>query len=252
MKKTKGFTLSEILIALLVLGIIVSSSVPVIMKLAPNKNVAMIKKAYYTTETIVSSLINDPYYYPDQSIHCQGGKNSGDLNSETGGTCYYGFDNPVQVYVNESIQTQNDADKKLRCLFASKLNIKEDLTAICNGTYTGYINTMDGITWQLQGIASMKTNDNSSINIDVDGANNGVNAYSLSNKKGLCANNTAWGIAGCDKDLTTRIKKNFDRIEIVIARDGKLSIREKSDGTLQQDFIDIISGKKKVISGDDD
>ena len=77
MTKFKGFTLSEVLIAMLVLGIIVSASVPVILKLAPNKNVAMIKKAYYTTETVVNGLINDQYYYPDSSIHCQGGQASG-------------------------------------------------------------------------------------------------------------------------------------------------------------------------------
>ena len=127
MKKTKGFTLSEVLIALLVLGIIVASSVPVILKLAPNKNVAMMQKAYYMTTDVVNSLINDSYYYPDLSINCQGGLASGAVHATYGGTCYYGFDYPASVQVNSSIEANGGVARKMRCLFASKLNIKENL-----------------------------------------------------------------------------------------------------------------------------
>ena len=246
MTKFKGFTLSEVLIAMLVLGIIVSASVPVILKLAPNKNVAMIKKAYYTTETVVNGLINDQYYYPDSSVHCQGGQASGANNTTTGGTCYYGFDDPTQVYVDSSIQTVANANTKFRCLFASKLNIKESLANVCNGSLTR-VTTMDGMTWELSLISTINTNDNSSIQIDVDGVGNGVHAYSKTGNKGLCASDENWAASVCNADLTARTKKNFDRIEIHIARNGKLEIKNN-----QQDFIDIVSGKKKVISGDDD
>lgn len=247
MMKFKGFTLSEVLIAMLVLGIIVSASVPVILKLAPNKNVAMIKKAYYTTETIVNGLINDQYYYPDESIHCQGGQTSGTSNTNTGGVCYYGFDHNVSRRVfNTSIDTNASAKLKFSCLFASKLNIKENLTNVCNGTITE-VTTMDGMTWNFNAITM--NNNNSQLYIDVDGKDKGVNAFSFtssSKKTGLCASSSTWG-AACNGDLTARTKKNFDRVQINITMDGKLEIP-----STQLDFIDIVSGKKKVISGDDD
>ena len=247
MIKFRGYTLSEILIALLVLGIIVSASVPVIMKLAPNKNVAMIKKAYYITESIVNGLINDPYYYPDNSIHCKDGTTSSQsLNPATGGTCYFGFDDLRAVKVENINYTTapGDADAKFRCLFASKLNIKEDLISICNGTINE-VTTMDGMTWNFASLNAAYNN--STIQIDVDGKNNGVHAYSKTTGKGLCEDVDDWSITVCDEELTPRIKKNFDRIEINIQRDGKISISNP-----QEDFINIISGKKKVISGDDD
>lgn len=248
MMKFRGYTLSEVLIALLVLGIIVSASVPVIMKLAPNKNVAMIKKAYYITESIVNGLINDPYYYPDNSIHCKDFANSGtgSTNNNTGGTCYYGFDDGNSVRIlNEAIATPaSDANTKFSCLFASKLNIKEDLASICDGSIQE-VTTMDGMTWNFNTI-NMGGN-NSTIHIDVDGKNNGVHAYSLTGGTGLCDSIDTWHTSVCNSELTARMKKNFDRIEINIQRDGKISISNP-----QEDFIDIISGKKKVISGDDD
>lgn len=247
MLKIKGFTLSEVLIALLVLGIIVAASVPVIMRLAPNKNVAMIKKAYYITESIVSGLINDSYYYPDNSIHCQGSYSTGAFNSDTGGTCYYGFDDSSSVTVlNTNINTvSDDANDKFRCLFASKLNIKENLSYVCQNNGIGIVTTMDGMTWNFRAISSTGTA--GTIQIDVDGQDNGVNAYSLSGNTGLCPEADIWGVNACNQDLTSRSKKNFDRIEIGVSRDGKVSISET-----QKDFADIISGKKKVISGDDD
>ena len=249
MIKFKGFTLSEVLIALLVLGIIVSASVPVIMKLAPNKNVAMIKKAYYTTETIVNSLINDQYYYPDHSFHCQGGQTSGSTNPTTGGTCYYGFDYLAEVQIDNTTNSSSDATSKFACLFASKLNIKEDLEDVCDGSIKE-VTTLDGITWNFSGI-NMSGN-SSQLYIDVDGKNNGVNAYSYTNganKTGVCSDNSTWGNA-CNGNLTPRIKKNFDRIQIKIEQSGRIGI--STSPNIQQDFIDIISGKKKVISADDD
>ena len=131
MKIAKGFTLSEILIAMLVLGIIVAASVPIILNLTPNKNVIMIKKAYYATENIIHSLINDQNYYPDMTANCI--KSDGTLENSGTNECYYGFDYAPSAInvpgVSGSVATGN----KLQCLFASKLNIKEDLDQVCAG-----------------------------------------------------------------------------------------------------------------------
>ena len=59
MRRFKGFTLTELMIALAVLGILVAVVTPAIMRARPNKNKMMVKKTFYTVENIVSSLIND-------------------------------------------------------------------------------------------------------------------------------------------------------------------------------------------------
>ena len=46
MRRLKGFTLTELMIALAVIGILVAIVTPTIMKTRPNKNKMMIKKTY--------------------------------------------------------------------------------------------------------------------------------------------------------------------------------------------------------------
>ena len=128
----KSFTLSEIVIALAVLGIIVAACVPIILNMSPNKNDIMIRKAYYTTEQIISDLINDENYFPDGDL-----SNSDDYSIA-------GVDNPSPDY-------------KLRCLFASKLNLDttnsnfDNLSVACEGNDEGtddvILYTHDGMVW---------------------------------------------------------------------------------------------------------
>ncbi len=232
MKKLNGFTLSEILIAMLVLGIIIAASVPVILNLTPNKNGIMMKKAYYATETIIHSLVNDAEYYP-----------------ETDDNTKYGFANQDSVTIAGTGQSATGANKA-KCLFASKLNIKEDLATVCNGTTTT-VTTMDGMVWNLAAFFSTTGAASGTINIDVDGlGTQTVNAYSYvasSKNLGRCTNATTWGLASCNIELKKREHKKFDRIEIKIAKDGKLSIDSR-----QTDLLNILSGKTKLIGGDDD
>jgi len=239
MKISKGFTLSEILIAMLVLGIIVAASVPIILNLTPNKNGIMMKKAYYATESIIHSLINDPNYYPDMTPNCI--KADGSLENSGTNDCYYGFDYaPTSVKV-PGVTSDVSTSNKLKCLFASKLNIKEDLNSVCDGT-TSIVTTMDGMTWNLSALPS---NNNGTLEIDVDGINKGVSAYNGTGVK-ACKNSTTWSTS-CSDNLTAAQKKKFDRIQITISRDGKLSI---ANG--QEEFKKIISGETKLIGGDDD
>lgn len=220
MNKLKGFTLSEILIAMLVLGIIIAASVPVILQMSPNKNAIMMKKAYYATETIIEGLINDITYYP---------------NDEDGFA-----DTTAVTVAGTAITTSTN---KLQCLFASKLNIKEDLTSVCNGTIDT-VTTMDGMTWNL---AAMPNGVSGTLQIDVDGIDNGVAAYNLSTGKGACNTPATWSPASCSNDLTNQQKKKFDRIQITIEKDGSISVKDGQDA-----LIDILSGKTKLIGGDED
>ncbi len=241
MKTTKGFTLAEILIAMLVLGIIVAASVPVILNLMPNKNAIMIKKAYYATESIVHSLINNPNYYPDMSANCI--NTDGTLKTSGTDSCYYGFDYaPAAVYV-PGVTNSVPTTRKLQCLFASKLNIKEDINSVCQSTTPlDVVTSMDGMSWNLSGLSNGSAD--GTIQIDVDGINKGVSSYNGTGVK-ACSNSTTWGTA-CNGDITKHKRNHFDRIEITINREGRLSVTNGQDALEK-----IISGETKLIGGDD-
>lgn len=230
MKKSKGFTLAEILIAMTVLGIIVAASVPVILNMRPNKNAIMMKKAYYATETIINGLINDSYYYP-----------------ETDDAATEGFKNTVQVKV-EGIDTTSA--HKLACLFASKLNIKEDLANVCNGTIEE-ISTMDGMVWDLQALPENGTA-SGYLRIDVDGPSKGINTFFIANASdtSCLSEHTIYNWAGGSNcgSKTEKARKNFDRMLIEINSNGRLRI----NCTHQSELCAIISGEKSMFKDDED
>ena len=62
----KGFTLTELLIALAVIGVLIAILMPVIMNIMPNQKVMMAKRANYTIESVVSNLLNDSACYPNE------------------------------------------------------------------------------------------------------------------------------------------------------------------------------------------
>lgn len=140
MKKLKGFTLTELMVAMGVIGILVAVVTPAIMKTRPNKNKMMIKKSFYTAEQIVSTLINDERLYPDMKEICDRGAVEGEDPTKV--YCAFGFDYDNSVRYEGETYAGNT---KFADLFASRLNVKtEDET---NHIYY----TTDGIKWDLSG-----------------------------------------------------------------------------------------------------
>lgn len=138
MKKLKGFTLTELMVAMGVIGILVAVVTPAIMKTRPNKNKMMIKKSFYTAEQIVSTLINDERLYPDMKEICYRGVVEGEDPTKV--YCAFGFDYDNSVRYEGETYAGNT---KFADLFASRLNVKtEDET---NHIYY----TTDGIKWDL-------------------------------------------------------------------------------------------------------
>lgn len=138
MKKLKGFTLTELMVAMGVIGILVAVVTPAIMKTRPNKNKMMIKKSFYTAEQIVSTLINDERIYPDMKEICDRGVVEGEDPTKV--YCAFGFDYDNSVRYEGETYAGNT---KFADLFASRLNVKtEDET---NHIYY----TTDGIKWDL-------------------------------------------------------------------------------------------------------
>ncbi len=203
MRRFKGFTLTELMVALAVIGILVAVVTPAIMKTRPNKNKMMIKKSFYITEQIVASLINDERLYPDMRDAC----GEGVVDGATDIYCAYGFD------YTESVEYEGETysgDKKFAELFKSRLNVKKE-KAGDDLVFT----TTDGVQWDLNGVvgawdkgqAPGKFNGNTApsntgtILIDVDGPNAGVNKRQK------------------DSDADS-----FDQYEIQILSNGKMRI----------------------------
>ena len=130
MRRFKGFTLTELMIALAVLGILVAVVTPAVMKARPNKNKMMIKKTFYTIEHVVSELINDDVLYPDHYTDC---------HPYTAGSCRWGFDDKSEVNF-EGVNYSGDT--KFALLFRNMLNVKSN-----DGNYK--FTTNDGVEWDL-------------------------------------------------------------------------------------------------------
>ena len=64
MKNKIGFTLSEVMVTMGILGVLAAILIPAVMSVSPDQNKVMLKKAYYTLEKAVSDLINDDSNYP--------------------------------------------------------------------------------------------------------------------------------------------------------------------------------------------
>lgn len=60
----KAYTLSEVLVVLLVLGIIAAFIIPAVMRTAPDRSWLLYKKSFYSMQEAASKMINNPDMYP--------------------------------------------------------------------------------------------------------------------------------------------------------------------------------------------
>lgn len=215
MKKIRGFTLTELMVALAVIGIITAIVTPAVMKIKPNKNKMMTKKAYYTAENIINSLVNNQLFYPDMSDVCY----DDSLKNEANGIyCALGFDYTEEV---KDIDGETySGSLKFPQLFASRLNIQSGQTDTQANLQAG-VTTTDGMTWYLPTWAN-KSQDSHEIKVDVNGAGKGPD----------CTQDAE----GCSAD-------DFDSFRIVVYPDGRMKIHD-SDSKAQE-YISINASVSK-------
>jgi len=214
MKKFRGFTLTELMVALAVIGILTAVVTPAIMKIKPNKNKMMTKKAYYTAENIVNSLVNNQLYYPDMSDACYDGTATDDIY------CAKGFDYTEKA---EDIDGEEySGSTKFAQLFASKLNIQKGSADTAENIAAG-LTTTDGMTWYLP-TWDKQVDSEHEIKVDVNGVGKGPDCTQDDTTK------------GCSED-------DFDSFRIMVYPDGRMKIHDSD--TKAQEYISINASVSK-------
>ena len=190
--KIGAFTLSELLIALGVIAILTAISMPIIHNLLPDQNVVMAKRAFYTTETIISDLLNDQYCYPKQRARV--GLDDGLVYKRC----------EKWKFVDGQSEKDN-AQEKLLTLFASKLDVKE----IKDNGKT--ILTKDGMIWTFSNSELKAGIPNSYIYLTVDVNGDKEPNCGQTSQSTKCPNTRKYG---------------FDKFTMKILARGKIEIKD--------------------------
>lgn len=199
MRGFKAFTLTELMVALAVIGVIVSVVTPTIMRTAPNKNKMMIKKTFYTSQQVISSLINDGNLYPDKTDSCY----DGDDTTE----CFWGFDDTSGVSYEGN---DYEGETKFIELFKAKLNI-----SAVDPSVSSKVTTTDGVQWDL-GNAKW-TSGKAKVGTFADQTDAAGIATITVDVNGDAAPNCREDDNGCSQD-------DFDRYQIDILVNGRMRI----------------------------
>ena len=198
MFKRKGFTLTEMMIALAILGILTALVLPMINGNAPSRNRMMMKKAYYTIEDIVRSLINDEGYYSE-------------LGSD--GSTYVGFDN-----LENGAQCSGNSCSglhKFPALFSEQLNVDGDVSYGGAGSTIAYFTTSDGMQWTVS--SELMSTPPAEIT-DIEPGNNQVVQTIVVDVNGNKKPNCIEGEGSC----VNRSSKGVDQFKVYVSKSGKV------------------------------
>jgi len=194
--KRNAFTLTELLIALGVIGVLTAIIMPIVFNLMPDQNALMAKRAFYTTETVISDLLNDNYCYP--KILSRSGLDDG---------LGYAKCKKWGGEENTGALSNEDSATKLVTLFADKLDIRGSITNQ-NGKKT--FQTKDGMVWTFShfNFVANKPDSYVLLTVDVNGA-----------KDPNCGQSSTSGQC-MDKNK----KQGFDRFTMRIFARGRIQL----------------------------
>lgn len=197
----KGFTLSEVMVSFMVIGVIAAIIIPIVASKKPNANKLLFKKGYYITERIVNDMINDETLYPEEDTKA-------------------GFDNTISITFNGKPYA---GASKFCELFATKVNTTGTVSCTpekstpANGSTnlnSGNFTTTDGITWHIP-INDFSAATPVTITIDV----NGTSARTNNSPNCLYVSDTVCPMP--------------DKFQINIEKDGKMSV----SGTKEVEYL---------------
>ena len=205
-KHSFGFTLSEILIAMTVLGILGVVLAPILSKMMPNQNKVMIKRSYYVITNTVQSMLDDDTLYSPFGAVGSGNETTpiyaDSLFSNKEAVNYNGNnfsgDTKFAGIFSEMIAAKSLGNEKIKPVFRRGPGSR----VFIESNYPAYV-TKDGIKYifytpEYADIVSL-------IIVDVNG-NKGPNCYE--GEYGNCPTRT----------------KDFDQYTVGIFNDGRISI----------------------------
>lgn len=209
--RKKAFTMAEVMVVMAVLGILAAVMIPTIIKIRPNQNKIMFKKAYYVTERVVNELVNDDALYADTDT-----LRPGFLNEDA----------PTDFPTISSVT-------KFCKLFANKLNTmgtpdcsigkSSPIAAGALNPNSGNFTTNDGITWHLPTDAygggtttTFKKDFTRIITVDV----NGTSTYNAKTSPNCIY-------------VSATVCPDPDQFQIKVQHDGKIFI----DGTKEIEYL---------------
>lgn len=205
MKRFFGFTLSELMIAITVLGVLCAAVMPAVLGNNPNHNKMMMKKAYYTFSEVVNELVNDIEYYPSIDGICPDDKENGYLGFDCGQTA---SDSKLPFLFTHSINTKTVYDSD-ETVFAANTEYQASSSSSCIGVASSCYSIVsnDGMIWTFpKSTYFTKGSSDSYITIGVD-----INGSKLPN---------AYQTSSGTRD------KNFDQFRMLLYADGKIEIPE--------------------------
>lgn len=138
----KGFTLSELLITLGIIGVIAALTVPAVLGTLPDKNKTMYMKVYNTIANLTNDIMDNPAlywttYFDDGTENCHGLSCASQPLIEP-----YNTSDANNIYHN----TKQDA--KFPLIVASKLNLQSDpIYSVSSNIGTVNFTTTDGTAW---------------------------------------------------------------------------------------------------------
>ena len=144
----KGFTLSETLITLCIIGIVAALCAPVISNLRPNEYKTKYMKAYNTLTNLVPEIIDDEDLYAI-TYSSEGKPNCMGLTCGNVPNVKPFNDSSSPFYVS----VQNDVHKFAK-IFASKINLRTDPDISANGGEATSFYSQDGVYWLFADIGS--------------------------------------------------------------------------------------------------
>ena len=209
MRRLKAFTLTELMVALAVIGVIVAVVTPTIMRTRPNKNKMMIKKSFYTAQQMINTLINDSTLYPDRTEES-----------------YWGFDDTDKVTYEGM---EYDGNTKFLELFKAKLNVKSVDSANNSIFYS-----TDGVMWNLGGTVGAWTKQDKVGTFDDQTDASGIGKILVDvngDEKPNCRENSFEDVARSVS--CTGSADDFDRYVIEILVNGKMRINPEDTKAIE-------------------
>lgn len=190
----KGFTLSEVMITLGLLGVLAAILIPATTHITPSTNKVMAKKANYTVQKAISNMINDDTNYPGDVMFPSSTVPQGFAQGTSGQFC---------TQLADQMNTVGTTTLTVPCSFT----------------------TTDGIVWSVPQV-SFSNADVYNTYIVAD-----VNPKTAGCTTDTGAGASAYATGGLCSDTTASCKGNPDTFIFSVRYDGKVKLSKDGANT---------------------